>query len=165
MRRTISVLFLSPHTTILLKGSGYFSQVSMSARRMISSLSTELFSGTLLLSVITYEAFFSSLSRRRPFPCSTSGRGRSRYRLCVGPWEKGQTARYRRRIEREQFVPEPELGLVHVSRIARCPEFAQKVPEKTLKEFTWAVFVGIRESRFVRVPVYTRMHELSVATL
>ena len=58
MRRTISVLFLSSHTTILLKGSGYFSQVSMPARRMISSLSTELFSGTLLLSVTTYEAFF-----------------------------------------------------------------------------------------------------------
>lgn len=83
----------------------------------------------------------------------------------VGPWGKGRTARYRCRIEREQLVPEPEPGLVHVSRIALCPEFAQKVPEKIPKEFTWAVFVGIRESRFVRVPVYTWMHELSVATL
>ena len=105
------------------------------------------------------------MSRRRPFLRSTSGRGRSRYRPCVDPWGKGQTARYRRRVEREQFVPEPELGLVHVSQLARCPEFTQKVPEKILKEFAWAVFVGIRESRFVRVPVYTRMHELSVATL
>jgi len=39
----------------------------------------------------------------------------------------------------------------------------RKVPEKFLKEFTWAVFVGIRERRFVRVPVYSRMYEFSVA--
>jgi len=78
----------------------------------------------------------------------------------VGPWEKGQTQRYRRRVEREQVVLEPEPGFVHVPQLARCPELAQKVPEKILKEFTWAVFVGIRERRFVRVPVLARCPEL-----
>ena len=83
----------------------------------------------------------------------------------VGPWKKGQAERYRRRVEREQLVLETEPGLVHVSQLARCSELAHKVPEKILKEFTWAVFVGIRERRFVRVPVYTKKYELSVATL
>ena len=83
----------------------------------------------------------------------------------VGPREKGQTERYRRRVEREQLVLEPEPGLVYVSQLARCSELARKVPEKILKEFTWAVFVGMRERRFVRVPVYTKMYEFSVATL
>lgn len=91
MRRAISVLFLSSHTTTLLEGSGYFSQVPMPERRMISSLSTELFWGTLSRSVTTYDAFF--------------------------------------------FI----------------------------KEFTWAVLVGIREHRFVRVPVYSQMYEFSLA--
>jgi len=43
-------------------------------------------------------------------------------------------------------------------------QLARKVTEKILKECTWAVFVGGRECRFVRVPVYTQMHKLSVAT-
>ena len=81
-----------------------------------------------------------------------------------GPWEKGQTQRYRRRVEREKLVLETELPFAVDAQLARCPELAQKVPEKILKELTWAMFVGVRERRFVRVPVYTQRNKLSVAT-
>ena len=82
-----------------------------------------------------------------------------------GPREKGQTKRYRRRVEREKLVLETELPFAVDAQLARCPELAQKVPEKILKELTWAMFVGVRERRFVRVPVYTQRNKLPVATL
>jgi hypothetical protein len=81
----------------------------------------------------------------------------------VGPWEKGQTQRYRRRVEREKLVLETEFPFAVDAQLARCPELVQKVPEMILKELTWTVFVGVRERRFVRVPVYTQMYKLSVA--
>jgi hypothetical protein len=81
----------------------------------------------------------------------------------VGPWEKGQTQRYRRRVEREKLVLDTELPFAVDAQLARCPELVQKVPEMILKELTWTVFVGVRERRFVRVPVYTQKYKLSVA--
>jgi len=72
----------------------------------------------------------------------------------VGPREKGQTERYRRRVEREQLVLEPEPGLVYVSQLARCSELARKVPEKILKEFTWAMFVRLREALLISTKSY-----------
>jgi hypothetical protein len=53
----------------------------------------------------------------------------------VGPWEKGQTQRYRRRIEREQLVLEPKLSFAEDAELARRPETAEKGPEKVPEKF------------------------------
>ena len=82
-----------------------------------------------------------------------------------GPWEKGQTQRYRRRVEREKLVLETELPFAVDAQLARCPELAQKDPEHVPEKLRRSMFVGIRERRFVRVPVYTQRNKLSVATL
>jgi hypothetical protein len=50
-----------------------------------------------------------------------------------GPWEKGQTQRYRLRVEREKLVLEPELPLARISQSPRCPELIHKDPEHVEK--------------------------------
>jgi len=82
-----------------------------------------------------------------------------------GPREKGQTQRYRCRIEKKQLVLEPEFPRARISQSPRGPELIHKNPEHVPEKLRRSMFVGIRESRFVRVPVYTQMYELSVATL
>ena len=53
----------------------------------------------------------------------------------VGPREKGQTERYRRRVEREQLVLEPELSFAEDAELTRRPETAEKGPEKVPEKF------------------------------
>jgi len=81
------------------------------------------------------------------------------------PWEKGQTQRYRRRIEKKQLVLESKLPRARIPQSTGGPEFIHKDPEHVPEKLRRSMFVGIRESRFVRVPVYTQMYELPIATL
>ena len=81
------------------------------------------------------------------------------------PWEKGQTQRYRCRIEKKQLVLEPELPWARIPQSTRGPEFIHKDPEHVPEKLRRPMFVGIRESRFVRVPVYAQRNKLPVATL
>jgi hypothetical protein len=53
----------------------------------------------------------------------------------VGPWEKGQAQRYRRRVEREQLVLETERSFAVDAQLARRPETAEKGPEKVPEKF------------------------------
>ncbi|MPM70830.1 hypothetical protein SDC9_117791 [bioreactor metagenome] len=80
----------------------------------------------------------------------------------VRPWKQRQAERDGRRIEREQFVFEPELRLPR-SQMRHRPEACEEFVEEILEKSRRTVLVGIGERAPLRRRLDSQVDELSVA--